>query len=79
MIHGNHDDPGGESNLCAANLLEAWALIIAEVCDVEGITGNLYAFLWPGLLDLETSKGATFSPSNCVNISALHTVICFEN
>lgn len=22
MIHGNHDDPGGESNLCAANLLE---------------------------------------------------------
>ena len=23
MIHGNHDDPGGESNLCAANILEA--------------------------------------------------------
>ena len=41
MIHGNHDDPGGESNLCAANLLEAWPLRIPEVCDVEGIMRNL--------------------------------------
>mmetsp|Transcript_12892 Transcript_12892/g.29173 ORF Transcript_12892/g.29173 Transcript_12892/m.29173 type:complete len:761 (+) Transcript_12892:70-2352(+) len=27
MIHGNHDDPGGESNLSAANLLEAASLV----------------------------------------------------
>eukprot|EP00930_Biecheleria_cincta_P025372 TRINITY_DN18074_c0_g2_i1.p1 TRINITY_DN18074_c0_g2~~TRINITY_DN18074_c0_g2_i1.p1 ORF type:complete len:763 (-),score=132.80 TRINITY_DN18074_c0_g2_i1:310-2337(-) len=27
MIHGNHDDPGGESNLCAANLLEVAGLV----------------------------------------------------
>lgn len=26
MIHGNHDDPGGESNLCAANILEVGGL-----------------------------------------------------
>lgn len=27
MIHGNHDDPGGDSNLCAANLLEMAGLL----------------------------------------------------
>nr|USW07899.1 double-strand break repair protein MRE11 [Crypthecodinium cohnii] len=27
MIHGNHDDPGGESNLSAANLLEVASLV----------------------------------------------------
>merc|ERR1719461_1158578 len=27
MIHGNHDDPGGESNLSAANLLEIASLV----------------------------------------------------
>lgn len=27
MIHGNHDDPGGDSNLSAANLLEAASLV----------------------------------------------------
>lgn len=27
MIHGNHDDPGGESNLCAGNLLEVSGMI----------------------------------------------------
>jgi len=31
MIHGNHDDPGGESNLCAANLLE-----VAGLCNYFG-------------------------------------------
>lgn len=33
MIHGNHDDPGGESNLCAANLLEVDVLSVSFWCE----------------------------------------------
>eukprot|EP00931_Biecheleriopsis_adriatica_P068125 TRINITY_DN42154_c0_g1_i1.p1 TRINITY_DN42154_c0_g1~~TRINITY_DN42154_c0_g1_i1.p1 ORF type:complete len:742 (-),score=142.44 TRINITY_DN42154_c0_g1_i1:75-2300(-) len=36
MIHGNHDDPGGESNLCAASLLE-----VAGLCNYFGRSEDL--------------------------------------
>ena len=40
MIHGNHDDPGGESNLCAANILEAARRVQLSHTTWYGIPGS---------------------------------------